>query len=77
MNTNISKLQNWNINKRKINHNYDNHIESKWTLVKFIIKDIKVGNPNHLLQQFKFVTTRTIHYSQGLSLMMRFFIILM
>jgi hypothetical protein len=49
MNTNVSKLQNWNINKKKMIHNCDNHIESKLTLVKFIIKDIKVGNPNHLL----------------------------
>jgi len=42
------------LTKNKINHNYDNHIESKWTLVKLIIKDIKVGKPNHLLQQFNF-----------------------
>jgi hypothetical protein len=54
MDTNVSKLQNWNINKKIINHNYDNHIESKSTLVKFIIKDIKVGKPNHLSQQINF-----------------------
>jgi len=54
MDTNVAKFQNWNINKNKINHNYDNHIESKWTVVKFIVKDIKVGKPNHLLQQFNF-----------------------
>jgi hypothetical protein len=29
--------------REKYNHYYDNNIESKWTLIEFIIKDIRVG----------------------------------
>jgi hypothetical protein len=39
----VSKFQNWNINKRKYSHYYDNNIESKWTPIEPIIKDIIVG----------------------------------
>ncbi len=29
--------------REKYSHYYDNNIESKWTPIEFIIKDIKVG----------------------------------
>ncbi len=39
----VSKFENWNIDKKKYSHYYMNNIESKWTLIEFIIKDIRVG----------------------------------
>jgi hypothetical protein len=31
------------LTRKKYSHYYDNNIESKWTLIEPIIKDIKVG----------------------------------
>jgi hypothetical protein len=36
------------LTREKYNHYYNNNIDSKWTPIEPIIKDIRVGNPNHL-----------------------------
>jgi hypothetical protein len=48
-------------------------MESKWTPIKLIIKDIRVGkSQSFIITKIQFpiqhATTRTIHRSQGLSL---------
>jgi hypothetical protein len=58
--------------REKYSHYYNN-IESKWTPIKSIIKDIKVGKSQsfiikHIQFPIQFATTRTIHHFQGLSL---------
>jgi len=70
---NVSKLLNWNINKRKINHYYNENIESKWTPIEPITKDIKVGKTySFVITRIQFLvelaTWRIIHHPQGLSL---------
>ncbi len=49
-------------------HYYDNNIESKWTLIQPIIKDIRVGkSQSFTITRIQFpiqlATTRTIHRS--------------
>ncbi len=69
-------FQNFNIRtltREKYNHYYNNNIESKWTPIEPIIKDIKVGkSQSFIITRFQFpiqlTTPRTIHPSQGLSL---------
>jgi hypothetical protein len=58
--------------RKKYNHYYNN-IESKWTPIEPIIKDIKVGkSQSFIITRIQFpiqlVTTKTIHHCQGLSL---------
>jgi hypothetical protein len=56
------------LRREKYSHYYDNNIESKWTLIEPIIKDIKVGKSQSFIItsiQFpiQFTTTRTIYRS--------------
>jgi hypothetical protein len=59
---------------RKIyTHYYDNNIESKWTLIEPIIKNINFGKSLSfivIMIQFliQLLIAKTIYYSQGLSL---------
>ncbi len=58
--------------REKYNHYYNN-IESKWTLIELIIKDIRVDkSQSFIIIKIQFpiqlATTRTIHCCQGLSL---------
>ncbi len=57
----------------RYNHYYDNNIESKWTLIKPIIKDIRVGkSQSFIITRIQFpiqlAIARTIHHFEGLSL---------
>jgi hypothetical protein len=59
--------------REKYSHYYDNDVESKWTLIESIIKDIRVGKSQSfiiIMIQFpiQLVATRTIHHFQRLSL---------
>jgi hypothetical protein len=61
------------LTREKYSHYYDNNIESKWTSIELIIKDIKVGkSQSFILTMIQFsiqlATTRIIHCFQGLSL---------
>jgi hypothetical protein len=61
------------LTRKKNSHYYDNNIESKWTPIEPVIKDIKVGkSQSFIITMIQFpiqlVTTRTIHHFQGLSL---------
>jgi hypothetical protein len=61
------------LTREKYNHYYNNNIESKWTPIELIIKDIKVGkSQSFIITKIQFsvqlAAARTIHYSQGLSL---------
>jgi hypothetical protein len=52
---------------------YTNNIQSNWTSIEPIIKDIKIGkNQTHIITRIQFsiqlAITKTIHQSQGLSL---------
>ncbi len=40
---NVSKFKIGTLTRKKYSHYYDNNIESKWTPIEPIIKDIKVG----------------------------------
>ncbi len=56
------------LTKEKYNHQYDNNIESKWTPIEPIIKDIKVSkSQSFIIKRIQFpiqlVTTKTIHCS--------------
>jgi hypothetical protein len=58
--------------REKHNHYYNN-IESKWTLIELIIKNIRVGkSQSFIIARIQFsnqlTTTKSIHCSQGLSL---------
>jgi hypothetical protein len=60
------------LTRDKYNHYYDN-IESKWTPIKPIIKDITIGKSQSFIItkiQFliQFATTIIFHHFQGLSL---------
>jgi hypothetical protein len=59
----------------KYNHYYDKNIDSKWTPIETIIKDIRVGkSQSFIITRIQFpipiqlVAAGTIHRSQGLSL---------
>jgi len=59
--------------REKYNHYCDNNIESKWTPIEPIIKDIKVGkSQSFIITKIQFpiqlTTSRTIYRYQGLSL---------
>jgi hypothetical protein len=59
--------------KEKYSHYYENNIESKWTPIEPIIKDINVGkSQSFVITRIQFsiqlVVAKTIHCSQGLSL---------
>jgi len=59
--------------QEKKNHYYKNNVESKWTPIEPIIKDIKVGkSQSFIITKIEFsiqlTVARTIHYFQGLSL---------
>ncbi len=59
--------------REKYSHYYDNNIQSKWTPIEPIIKDIKVDKSESFIItriQFliQFVVVKTIHCFQGLSL---------
>jgi hypothetical protein len=61
------------LTREKYSHYYDNNIDSKWTLIELIIKDIKVGkSQSFIITKIQFpiqlATIRTIHRSQGLLL---------
>jgi hypothetical protein len=61
------------LTREKYNHYYDNNIESKWTPIEPVIKDIKVGKSQSFIiirLQFaiQLVAIRTIHCFHGLSL---------
>jgi hypothetical protein len=56
------------LRKEKYSHYYENNIESKWTLIEPIIKDIKVDKSElFIITNIQFpiqlATTRTIHCS--------------
>jgi hypothetical protein len=54
--------------REKYNHYYNN-IESKWTPIEPINKNIKVGKmQSFIITRIQLTTTRTIQHSQGLSL---------
>jgi hypothetical protein len=55
------------------NHHYNNNIESKWTPIQYIIKNIKVGkSQSFIITRIQFpiqlVVARTIRCFLGLSL---------
>jgi hypothetical protein len=59
--------------RKKYSHYYNDNIESKWTPIEPLIKDIRVGKSQSFIitriQLFvQFVTMRSIHRSQRLSL---------
>jgi hypothetical protein len=61
------------LTREKYNHYYNNNIESKWTPIEPIIKNIKVGKSQSFIItkiQFpiQFAIVRTIHHFEGLSL---------
>jgi hypothetical protein len=54
--------------REKCNHYYDNKIESKWTPIEPIIKDIRIGkSQSFIITRIQFLiqlaTTKTIHRS--------------
>ncbi len=56
------------LTREKYNHYYDNNIESKWTPIEPIVKDIRVGkSQSFIIIRIQFsiqlATIRTIHYS--------------
>jgi hypothetical protein len=52
------------LTREKYSHYYDNNIESKWTPIEPIIKDIKVGkSQSFIITKIQFSTRRTIHRS--------------
>jgi hypothetical protein len=63
-------LQNFKIGtltRKRYNHYYDNNIESKWTSIESIIKDIKVGKSrSFIITKIQFpiqlVTTRIMYH---------------
>jgi hypothetical protein len=70
---NISKFKIGTLTRKKYNHYYNNNIESKWTPIEPIIKDIRVGkSQSFIITKIQFpiqLTTSKITYrSQGLSL---------
>jgi hypothetical protein len=63
----------WTLIRKKYSHYYDNDIESKWTPIEPIIKNIKIGKfQSFILRRIKFsiqlATIIIIHHFQGLSL---------
>ncbi len=61
------------LTRENYSHYYNNNIESKWTPIETIIKDIRVGkSQSFIITKIQFpiqlVTTRTIYRSQRLSL---------
>jgi hypothetical protein len=61
------------LTRENYSHYYDNNIESKWTSIELIIKDIKVGkSQSFILTRIQFsiqlATTKIIHCFEGLSL---------
>jgi hypothetical protein len=61
------------LTREKYSHYYDNDIESKWTPIEPIIKNIKIVKfQSFILTNIQFsiqlATLITIHHSQGLSL---------
>jgi hypothetical protein len=61
------------LTRKKYNHFYDSNIESKWTPIKPITRDIKVGkSQSFIITRIQFpiqlVVVKTIHCFQGLSL---------
>jgi hypothetical protein len=52
------------LTREKYSHYYDNNIESKWTPIEPIIKDIKVAKfQSFIITKIQFSTRRTIHRS--------------
>jgi hypothetical protein len=56
------------LTREKYNHHYDNNIESKWTPIEPIIKDIRVDKSQSFIitrTQFpiQFAAIKTIHHS--------------
>jgi hypothetical protein len=51
--------------REKYNHYYNNNIESKWTLIEPIIKNIKFGKSQFIITRIQFpiqlAIVRTIH----------------
>jgi hypothetical protein len=48
--------------KEKCTHLYTNNIQSNWTPIESIIKDIKTDkNQSHIITRIQLATTRTIH----------------
>ncbi len=61
------------LTKEKYKKYYDNNVDSKWTPIEPIIKDIKVGkSQSFIITRIQFpiqlVVARTIHHFQGLLL---------
>jgi hypothetical protein len=61
------------LTREKYSHYYNDNIESKWTAIEPIIKNIKVGKFQSFIIiriefSIQFVATRTIHCFQGLPL---------
>jgi hypothetical protein len=61
------------LKREKYNHYYNNNIESKWTPIELIIKDIRLGkSQSFIITKIQFsiqpALIRTIHYFEGLSL---------
>ncbi len=61
------------LTRETYNHYYDNNIESKWTPIEPIVKDIRIGKSQSSIIRriqfsIQFVVVRTIHCFQGLSL---------
>ncbi len=73
----ISKIG--TLTRKKYNHYYDNNIDSKWTPIEPIIKDIKVGkSQSFIIKRIQFLiqlaVAKNIHHFQGLSVDELFFI---
>jgi hypothetical protein len=56
------------LTREKYNHYYDNNIESKWTPIETIIKDVRVcKSQSFIITRIQFpvqlVASKTIHYS--------------
>ncbi len=61
------------LTREKYNHYYDNNIESQWTPIQPIIKDVRVGkSQSFIITRIQFsiqlTTIKTIYHFQGLSL---------
>jgi hypothetical protein len=62
-----------NNDQEKYNHHYNNNIESQWTPIELILKDIIIGKfQSFIIARIQFpiqlATIKTIHHSQILSL---------